>query len=182
LYCIDETSKDDRVYARIWGQAAKGMRAQVFAPFVHGDWFSLVAGMVLDEGIRAARVVKGSFTKKPFMNFIHNDVLSSLLHCYPDPFQLPTATPFPGPRSALLIDNARIHKHLELIELVQRHGCCIEFLLPYSPDYMPIELGFNVMKSHLRRVRVQAIHREEQILEFYNIAQLITPEMTWGFF
>ena len=26
---------------------------------------------------------------------------------------------------------------------------CCEFLLPYSPDYNPIELGFSVMKYHL---------------------------------
>jgi len=37
-------------------------------------------------------------------------------------FQLPLTTPHPGPRSVILIDNACIHHHPDIIELVESYG------------------------------------------------------------
>jgi transposase len=58
--------------------------------------------------------------------------------------------------SILIIDNASIHYSERLTELVINAGCFLEYLLPYSPDFNPIEQLFNVLKSWIKRHRQQA--------------------------
>ena len=53
---MDEVSKDNQTYARLWGQAWRGMRVEQHNPFVHKKRYSMVAALVLDEGIVAAKV------------------------------------------------------------------------------------------------------------------------------
>ncbi|KAI0310880.1 hypothetical protein OF83DRAFT_1036765, partial [Amylostereum chailletii] len=90
LYFLDEVSKDDRTYARLWGRARTGVRVELYAPFVRKWRLSLVAGISLDHGITAARVVEGSYTKELFLDFLEKDVLS-------------TTTPYLGPRSVIVV-------------------------------------------------------------------------------
>lgn len=110
------------------------------------------------------------------------------------------STPYPGPRSVLVLDNARIHHSDEIEELVQGYGEClptrlllcivpnsvcrlsIEYLLPYSPDYNPIEQAFSAIKSHLRRQGITFFSSTGLYYELYCACDIITPEMTWGFF
>ena len=60
----------------------------------------MLAGMVLDEGIIASRVLEGLFTNDTFLEYLHNDLvhrfLSNTLQ-YLNMTQLPLTTPFPGP-------------------------------------------------------------------------------------
>ncbi|RXW15147.1 hypothetical protein EST38_g10711 [Candolleomyces aberdarensis] len=130
LISIDEVSKDDRTYARLWGRSPVGERAEQHDLFVRKRRFSMCAAMALDEGI------KGSFTHNSFYEYLRDDVL-------------PTTTPYPGPWSVLILDNARIHHSEEIHELVHSFGCRIEYLPPYSPDYQPIEQAFLSIKSYL---------------------------------
>ncbi|KAJ7577847.1 hypothetical protein C8J56DRAFT_798206 [Mycena floridula] len=114
LFFLDETSKDDRTYARLWDCGPVGHCVQEHNPFVCKSRYSLVGGMVLDEGIVAAWVVKGSYTRETFMKFLHEDVVRLLSTCFlfaPNSLtnyfvQLPCTTPFPGPRSIIVMDNA----------------------------------------------------------------------------
>jgi transposase len=55
--------------------------------------------------------------------------------------------PFPGKNSVLIMDNAKIHHDEEMVNLIERIGCKILFLPPYSPDYNPIELAFSTIKT-----------------------------------
>ncbi|KIM88967.1 hypothetical protein PILCRDRAFT_61686, partial [Piloderma croceum F 1598] len=55
--------------------------------------FSMVAALALDEGIVATKVVEGSFVQKTFVEYLRDDVL-------------PMSTPYPGPCSVLVLDNA----------------------------------------------------------------------------
>lgn len=107
--------------------------------------------------------------------------------------------PYPGPRSVILLDNARIHHSDEIRELVASFGetsrkiatgttlitvtgCKIEYLPPYSPHYNPIEQAFSVIKSYLRRIGIGAYPTSAAYYELYSAFRIITPEMTWGFF
>lgn len=55
--------------------------------------------------------------------------------------------------------------------------CKLVFLPPYSPDYNPIELGFSMIKSHLRR------HNDDCTLATLDDACLsVDPMAAWGFF
>ena len=87
----------------------------------------MVAGMALDEGIVAARVVEGSFTKQTFMEYLRDDVVRDALNIHPlyltnPTIKLPMTTPYPGPRSVLIMDNARIHHSPEIDDLVRGYG------------------------------------------------------------
>jgi len=53
---------------------------------------------------------------------------------------LPHLTPYPGPNSVIVLDNASIHKNHNVYELLAACGVRIEFLSPYSPDYNPVRI------------------------------------------
>ncbi|TFK63537.1 hypothetical protein BDN72DRAFT_775797 [Pluteus cervinus] len=74
--------------------------------------------MALDEGIIAVRVLEGSFTHDTFLEFLRDE--------------LPRTNPYPGPRSVLMADNARIHHSDEITALIESYG----MLLPvfYHPN------------------------------------------------
>ena len=65
--------------------------------------------------------------------------------------QLPNMSPFPGPNSVIIMDNARVHIGGRMQELCDAQGVLLKYLLPYSPDMNPIEKVFSVMKSHIKR-------------------------------
>jgi len=91
-------------------------------------------------------------------------------------------TPYPGPRSILVLDNARVHHAQQIEDLIHDYGCRVEFLPPYSPDFNPIEQAFSVIKSHLRRIGLSFYHDKALYYEMYRACDTITAEMTWGFF
>ena len=92
----------------------------------------MLATMALDEGIIAAQVVKGSFTHDLFLKYLQDDLVCPIpipmrvsYHCI---LQLPIMSPYPGPRSVLVMDNARIHHHDDITELVESYGEKLPFL------------------------------------------------------
>lgn len=74
LITLDEVSKDNRTYGRLWGRANVGVRVETHQPFVRKRRFSMLAAMVLDEGIVAAQVVEGSFSRELFLKYLRDDV------------------------------------------------------------------------------------------------------------
>ncbi|KIM60027.1 hypothetical protein SCLCIDRAFT_48067, partial [Scleroderma citrinum Foug A] len=105
---IDKTSKDERTPFRQNSRARKGMRAQRRGIFVQGRRLSAVGLLTLD-GMAASNVIEGSFTAEKFVHFLEHDVL-------------PLCSPYPGPLSVLIMDNACIHHHGEVRELVRNAG------------------------------------------------------------
>ena len=65
---------------------------------------------------------------------------------------LPQCTPGgEGPRSIIVMDNARIHQSIELDQLCGAAGVLLVKLPPYSPDFNPIETSFSVLKQWMKR-------------------------------
>jgi transposase len=58
----------------------------------------------------------------------------------------------------------------------------IEYLSPYSPDYDPIEQAFSVIKAWLRERGIHESLDNASYYELYRACQVITREMTWGFY
>ena len=56
------------------------------------------------------------------------------------------------PHGIIILDNAKVHRSREMIEVLDRLNCAHLFLPPYSPDYNPIELYFNHVKTNLKRI------------------------------
>ena len=106
------------------------------------------------DGMIHCKIIEGSYDTAQFAEFI----LELVGHMQP----------FPAPRSVIVMDNCRIHKAPEIMEIIRalcvnldiklcstdmsRHsGMRAEFLPPYSPDFNPIELAFSVIKQRIRR-------------------------------
>jgi transposase len=90
------------------------------------------------DGYIAWEVHQGSITAAIFNDFVRNQVLP---HC----------TANGGPRSVLVLDNARIHWNDELLQMCDEAGVILARLPPYSPDFNPIETTFALLKAWIRR-------------------------------
>jgi transposase len=55
-----------------------------------------------------------------------------------------------NPGMVVVIDNASFHKSKKIVELIQKVGCKIIFLPPYSPDFNPIEHWWAAVKNTIR--------------------------------
>jgi transposase len=64
--------------------------------------------------------------------------------------------PYPHPRSVLCLDGAGTHLRDQILALIHnvQPGVLLFFLPPYSYDFNPIELIFNLAKTSLRRANV----------------------------
>jgi hypothetical protein len=82
LVFLDEVSKDNRTYARLWGRAAAGVRVEKHNPFVRKRRLSMLAALAFDKGIIASRVVEGSFTHATFIEYLRDDLVSHFISCY----------------------------------------------------------------------------------------------------
>ncbi|CAK5279024.1 unnamed protein product [Mycena citricolor] len=109
LVTVDEMSKDDHTYARMWGCSLWGCRTEVKNPFIHKRRFTVIRAMALDEGVKASCVLEGSSDHDTFYVFLEKDLL-------------PVMNPYPAPCSVLLLDNARIHHSEDIQGLVASYG------------------------------------------------------------
>ena len=50
----------------------------------------------------------------------------------------------------VILDNVSIHIDERISHAIEAAGYIVRFLLPYSPDYNPIELTFSVLKSWIK--------------------------------
>ena len=72
-------------------------------------------------------------------------------------------TPELRPGQVIILDNASFHKSKKSVEIIQKAGCEVLFLPPYSPDLNPIEKFWANFK---RRVK-------ESLNLYSNLAQAI---------
>ena len=130
LVAIDEVSKDDWTYARLWDHAAVGECVELHNPFIWKRHLSMVAVMALDEGIIASKVLEGSFHHDSFLEFLRDDLVSILSSSLPtlSTIQLPMTTPYPGPRSILVLDNACVHHAQQIEDLIHDYGALCSYL------------------------------------------------------
>ena len=60
-------------------------------------------------------------------------------------------TPFPGPRSVVILDNAVIHKQRRFVRSVSQAGGIVLYLPPYCWDLMPLDNGaYGQVKNYLK--------------------------------
>jgi len=54
------------------------------------------------------------------------------------------------PNYTVIIDNASFHKNQRTREIIEKAGCKLIYLPPYSPDLNPIESWWAILKTHIR--------------------------------
>jgi len=96
LVFIDESAANERTMDRKFGWAPIGLPAREIHPAKRSEQWSILPAYTLD-GYITYDIVHGSYNAELFRIFIENKVL-------------PLCSPFPGPRSVLIMDNASIHR------------------------------------------------------------------------
>lgn len=166
---LDESSKDEKTFERRYGYAKRGSRCEWEFPFVRGRRLSLVAALST-KGVTASKVYDGAVDADRFLGFLRDYVL-------------PNTTPYPGPRSVLVLDNCSIHHTPEVRHLVEVEAeCKLLFLPPYSPDLNPIEEAFSSIKAWLRRHATGDLGRNAPVASLHAACDAITPKMAQGWF
>ena len=137
LIFLDESGANEYTCFRKREWSALGVRPTVSVSLARSERYSILPAYCVD-GIPSHFVYQGGIGGATFLWFIRELVLP---HC----------TPYPGPRSIIVCDNASAHKVDEVRDLCEASGVLLEFLPPYSPDFNPIEELFSVIKAWMKR-------------------------------
>jgi transposase len=122
---------------RRYAWAPRGERAIVDLPFARGERVSVVAALDT-TGFLGWDFTAGTFDRAAF----HKVMMAKII---------PYLSPWPLPRSILVLDNARIHMYKELEDAIHAKGALLFYLPPYSPQLNPIEVGFAQLKKYIQR-------------------------------
>jgi transposase len=137
LVFLDESGANERTGDRKYGWSPIGVTCAQSRPVKRSERWSILPALSVD-GYLDHIIYQGSITANLFVEFVEERVLP---HC----------TPYPGPCSVLILDNASIHKDLRLHQLCNDAGVVLKFLPPYSLDYNPIEATFKDLKAWIKR-------------------------------
>jgi transposase len=137
LLFVDESAANERTKDRKFGWSPRGKRPWIYRPCKRSERWSILPCYSVD-GYLCWEILQGSFTAERFNAFMREKVL-------------PLTTPFPGPRSVIIMDNASIHRTAELRQMCEDAGVVLAYLPPYSPDFNPIEQSFAELKTWLKR-------------------------------
>jgi len=140
VFC-DETAANERVGDRRRVCAPKGQKRVNALPFSKGEKYSILPAFTLD-GFLCYDILQGSFTAAMFFYFVRDTLR---LQC----------NPFPASKSVIIMDNAQVHRHSIIRDIVEEAGCKLVMLPPYSPDYNPIEMAFGVMKKWIAQHHIE---------------------------
>ena len=84
------------------------------------------------------------------------------------------------PGQIVVMDNLSVHKAPRVRRLIERAGCRLLFLPPYSPDFSPIEPAWSKLKTLLRSIGARTLDALDAALTA--VVDQITPRDAHGFF
>lgn len=67
------------------------------------------------------------------------------------------------PGQTLVLDNASFHKTLKTKEIMEKAGCKLLYLPPYSPDFNPIEKQWAILKRKYKTFRHRGYEHDTAI-------------------
>ena len=139
LIIVDESSTNERSLDRRWGWAPKGIAYRMKQSVARRSQAWSILPAIGINGYLYYEIYQGSFDGERFNLFIEK--------------LLEKMTPFPGPRSVLIMDNCKTHHGGRIQEMCDKAGVILEYLPAYSPDFSPIEESFSALKAWIRRHR-----------------------------
>jgi transposase len=128
-----------------WGKKGEDLIQEVASK--RGKNLSVV-GAFDRIGMICTKSQQGAMTRADFERFLARDLL-----------------PLLTVGSVLVLDNASIHKGGKIAQLIEKAGCRLLYLPPYSPDFNPIELAWAFLKRIIRRLGPRDDAAREQALE-----------------
>lgn len=123
---------------RLYGWVIGGGRCLEEVPLERGVNRSVLGAFSLPSfecptGMRVLWQKLGPWNRASFEAFVQDGLL-----------------PLLEPGSVLVLDNARIHHGGKIQEAVEKAGCSLLYLPPYSPDFNPIEMAWSWIKNRVR--------------------------------
>ena len=145
---------------RLYARAPRGERAYAPVPRNRGRNTTLLASMTT-EGMGPCLAVEGATTKAVFEAYVERVLAPSL-----------------RPGRVVVMDNLGAHEGERVRELIERRGCSLLFLPPYSPDFSPIEEAFSKLKALLRKAQARA--RGALVEAIGRAISAVTPDRRCG--
>ena len=142
LIFVDESSTNVALtprYGRAPKRAPKGERARGRAPRNWGKNVTLISS-IGSEGMGPSMSIEGPSDTDSFGIYVR-EILAPNLKA----------------GRIVVMDNLSVHKGKWVRELIERRGCQLWFLPPYSPDFNPIEEAFSKVKALLRRAQARVL-------------------------
>ena len=148
LVYVDESGVDNNITVD-YGWSEAGQRSYAEKRGFASDRRNIVAGYNCEsKQIISPFEYKGYTEKSLFVSWF-KDILC------------PNLTP----GQVVILDNASFHKDEELYKIIEKHGCKLIYLPPYSPDLNPIEKFWANFKRNLRKV-VKKIKKFEDAITY----------------
>lgn len=132
---------------RLYGRSLAGTRAYGECPYHRGENVSLIGGLSL-RGLLALTPIRGAVNALTFEAFIAQRLVPHL-----------------QPGDCVVMDNARIHREAQLLEILKPAQVSLVFLPPYSPDFSPIENAWSKLKHSLRSWGARTLEQLMSALE-----------------
>lgn len=152
VFC-DEMGVDDNI-APIYGWSEKGSRSYGEVEGFRKERVSIIAGHTpSSKELIAPMEYKGFTDTKLFNQWLEEHLCPNLRR-----------------GQYVILDNASFHKSALTKEIIEKAGCHLLYLPPYSPDLNPIEHCWANFKNYLRKI----IDRYENFCQAITQAMLIT--------
>lgn len=126
---------------RLYGRSAGGWRIVDHTPGGHWRTHTVTAAIGAG-GVVAAMVTRRAINSITFVGFVRHFLAPQL-----------------KPGQIVVMDNLAVHKVAGVEEALHDVGAEAWFLLPYSPDFNPIEQAWSQAKSWLRRASPPTFRR-----------------------
>jgi transposase len=143
LVFLDETWVKTNM-TRTRGRAPCGQRLIEQVPYGRWKTTTFVAGLTT-RGIIAPLVIDGPINGELFVAYLRQQLIPAM-----------------RAGDTLVLDNLSAHKSVAVANALQEAGMQVLYLPPYSPEWNPIELTFNVFKGRMRAAKertVEGLHQ-----------------------
>jgi transposase len=138
IVVLDESYATTK-FTRLRGRALRGVRLRSSVPHGHWKLLTMIAAMTL-RGVQASMTIDAATDADVFGAFVEQVLVPTL-----------------RPGQVVIMDNLAAHKVGCIVALIERAGCRVIFLPPYSPDFSPIEPMWSKVKQLLRRAAARTV-------------------------
>jgi transposase len=161
LVFVDEMGTNTSLSA-VYGWAKKGQRAHCSVPRNRGKNTTVLSSMSVD-GMGSSLAVEGATNSDVFETYVERVLAPTLRK-----------------GQVVVMDNLSAHKGERIRELIEKRGCELLYLPPYSPDFNPIEEAFSKIKGLLRKAEARS---RQTLLEAIGVAiSALSAKDARGFF
>ena len=121
-------------FTRLRGRCPRHQRLKAHVPGGHWRRLTILAAITVD-GVLCASTIDASTDAEVFRMFVNQVLVPSL-----------------RPGMVVIMDNLSSHKVAGVGDAIEKAGCRVVYLPPYSPDLSPIEPTWSKVKQTLRTI------------------------------